>query len=275
MYERAVESYGRYYHIAWPNHEADAGRGARRSPLYATLANAGAVYGNKFGWERPSWFAAPGTPAIETPSFERGPAFDAIGAEHRAVRERVALIDMTSFSKYEVRGPGRAGVAAEACRQRSRPARRHHRLHAALQRARRNRSGRDDHAAWPTDRFYFVTGSALGVRDRSTIERHLPADGSVEIVEQTSAKAVLNLCGPRARDVLAAAHRRAARQRELSVHERARASTSPMRLCSRCASRISASWATNCTSRSNTRCICTSDYGAPASGTGSPTPATG
>ena len=43
---------------------------------------------------------------IETPSFERGPAFDAIGAEHRAVRERVALIDMSSFSKFEVRGPG-------------------------------------------------------------------------------------------------------------------------------------------------------------------------
>ncbi|HKP66365.1 MAG TPA: aminomethyltransferase family protein, partial [Casimicrobiaceae bacterium] len=53
------------------------------------------------------------------------------------------------------------------------------------------------------DRFYFVTGSALGVRDRSTIERHAPDDGSVDIVEQTSAKAVLNLCGPRARDVLA------------------------------------------------------------------------
>ena len=52
------------------------------------------------------------------------------------------------------------------------------------------------------DRFYFVTGSAFGVRDRSTIERHLPADGSVEIVEHTSAKAVLNLCGPRSREVL-------------------------------------------------------------------------
>ena len=47
------------------------------------------------------------------------------------------------------------------------------------------------------DRFYFVTGSALGVRDRSTIERHLPADGSVKIVDHTSARAVLNLCGPR------------------------------------------------------------------------------
>ena len=57
MYERAVESYARYYHIAWPNYDADAGRGARRSPLHATLLGSGAVYGNKFGWERPNWFA--------------------------------------------------------------------------------------------------------------------------------------------------------------------------------------------------------------------------
>ena len=33
MYARAVESYSRYYHIAWPAYEAAAGRDARRSPL--------------------------------------------------------------------------------------------------------------------------------------------------------------------------------------------------------------------------------------------------
>src|SRR5512137_1480364 len=93
MYAWAVESYSRYYHIAWPAYEADAGRDARRSPLHGVLKAAGAVFGNKFGWERPNWFAPAGTPAVEVPSFERGPAFDAIGAEHRAVRERVALID--------------------------------------------------------------------------------------------------------------------------------------------------------------------------------------
>ncbi len=83
MYARAVESYSRYYHIAWPAYEADAGRDARRSPLHAVLKAAGAVYGSKFGWERPNWFAPPGTPAVDVPSFERGPAFAAIGAEHR------------------------------------------------------------------------------------------------------------------------------------------------------------------------------------------------
>ena len=203
MYERAVESYGRYYHIAWPNYEADAGRGARRSPLYATLARAGAVYGNKFGWERPNWFAAPGTPAIETPSFERGAAFAAIGAEHQAVRERVALIDMTSFSKYEVRGPGALALLQKlAVNDIDRP------VGTIVYTQLCNERGGIEADVTITrlaeDRFYFVTGSALGVRDRSTIERHVPADGSVEIVEQTSTKAVLNLCGPRARDVLSA-----------------------------------------------------------------------
>ncbi|HMB74935.1 MAG TPA: FAD-dependent oxidoreductase, partial [Kiloniellaceae bacterium] len=54
---RAVESYGRYYAIHWPGEEMASGRPLRRSPLYDRLLAAGAVYGSKFGWERPNWFA--------------------------------------------------------------------------------------------------------------------------------------------------------------------------------------------------------------------------
>ncbi len=202
MYERAVESYGRYYHIAWPNYEPDVGRAARRSPLYARLLEHGAVYGNKFGWERPNWFAPAGTPAIDPPSFDRHAAFDAIGAEHRAVRERVALIDMSSFSKYEVAGPGAMALLQKlACNNLDRP------VGTIVYTQLCNERGGIEADVTITrlahDRFYFVTGSALGVRDRSTIERHLPADGSVRIVDHTSARAVLNVCGPRARDLLA------------------------------------------------------------------------
>ena len=207
MYERAVESYGRYYHIAWPGYEAGAGRGARRSPLYTRLREAGGVYGNKFGWERPNWFAPPGTfpagtPAVDVLSFERSPSFAAIGAEHRAVRERVALIDMTSFSKFEIRGPGALALLQKlAVNNLDRP------VGTIVYTQLCNERGGIEADVTITrladDRFYFVTGSALGVRDRSTIERHLPTDGSVEIVEHTSARAVLNLCGPHSRSVLA------------------------------------------------------------------------
>jgi sarcosine dehydrogenase len=202
MYARAVESYGRYYHIAWPAYEADAGRDARRSPLHATLKAAGAVYGNKFGWERPNWFAPPGTPVVEVPSFGRGAAFDAIGAEHRAVRERVALIDMSSFSKYEVHGPGALSLLQKlAANDLDRP------VGTIVYTQLCNERGGIEADVTITriaeDRFYFVTGSALGVRDRSTIERHIAAGGGVAIDDHTSARAVLNVCGPRSRDVLA------------------------------------------------------------------------
>jgi 4-methylaminobutanoate oxidase (formaldehyde-forming) len=202
MYARAVESYARYYAIAWPGHEAEAGRGARRSPLFAMLKSAGAVYGSKFGWERPNWFAPPGTAAFDPPSFERGPAFAAIGAEHRAVRERVALIDMSSFSKYEVRGAGALALLQKlAANDVARPV--GSVVYTQLCNERGGIEADVTIARLADDRFYFVTGSALGVRDRSTLERHLPADGSVEIVDRTSGTAVLNLCGPRSREVLA------------------------------------------------------------------------
>ncbi|MEP7276914.1 MAG: FAD-dependent oxidoreductase, partial [Betaproteobacteria bacterium] len=202
MYERAVESYGRYYHIAWPHAEAHAGRGARRSPLHAALCAHGAVLGSKFGWERPNWFAPAGAPGDEAPSFERGAAFEATGAEHRAVRERVALIDMSSFSKLEVAGPGALATLQKlAGNDLDRP------VGTIVYTQLLNERGGIEADVTITrlaeDRFYFVTGSALGVRDRATIERHLPGDGSATLVEHTSARAVLNLCGPRSREVLA------------------------------------------------------------------------
>ena len=227
MYDRAAESYARYYHIAWPAYEADAGRNGRRSPLYETLKAAGAVYGNKFGWERPNWFAPPGTPAIDVPSFDRGAAFAAIGEEHRAIRERVALIDMTSFSKYEVRGAGALALLQKvAANDVDRPI--GGLVYTQLCNARGGIEADVTITRLAVDRFYFVTGSALGVRDRSTLERHLPADGSVEIIDLTSSRSVLNLCGPRSRDVLAKLTDAPLDQRTLPVHERARARS---RLC--------------------------------------------
>src|SRR4030095_1020516 len=52
-------------------------------------------------------------------------------------------------------------------------------------------------------RYYFVTGAAFGKHDAHWIESQLRKDGSVQLVEVTSARAVINLCGPRSRDVLA------------------------------------------------------------------------
>jgi glycine cleavage system aminomethyltransferase T/glycine/D-amino acid oxidase-like deaminating enzyme len=200
--ERAIEAYAAYYKIHWPGEEAHAGRGLRRSPLYERLNDAGAVYGSKSGWERPNWFAPDGVAREDVPSFEGKPNwFDPVGAEVCAIRERVALIDQTSFSKFEITGPG-AFAALQYLAANDLSGGPGRCVYTQLC----NETGGIEadltimHVA--QDRFYVVTGSGFGVRDGHWIAAHLPQDGSVSMRDVTSAYAVLNLCGPSARDVL-------------------------------------------------------------------------
>jgi len=201
--ERAIEAYGLYYRIHWPGHEMASGRPARRSPFHDDLKARGAVYGAKFGWERPNWFARPGDDPVDRPAFEGRPNwFAAVGEEHKAVREGVALIDQSSFAKFELTGPGAfAAIDRVAANQVGAPGR-------AVYTQLLNEAGGIEAdltvIRLAEDRFYLVTGSGFGVRDGGWIRAHLPADGAARLREVTGERAVLNLCGPKARAVLAA-----------------------------------------------------------------------
>ena len=99
---RTLEAYAKHYTMAWPFEEYRSGRPLRRSPLYARLKAEGACFGEKLGWERPNWFAdlASGEKAEDIYSYERQNWFAAVGREHKAARERVAVFDQTSFAKF-------------------------------------------------------------------------------------------------------------------------------------------------------------------------------
>ncbi len=203
LHERAVESYGHYYRLHPPGEERETGRGGRRSPLYQTLKDHGAVYGSKFGWERPNWFAPARTEAIDRPSFGRANWFEAVGEECRAVRERVALIDQSSFSKFEITGPGAFDVMQWlAAADLDKPA-----GSVTYTQMCNERGGIEADltiARLDDERFYVVTGSGFGVHDKWWITHNLPAHCAVTINDVTSARAVINVCGPRARDLLRA-----------------------------------------------------------------------
>ena len=198
--ERAIEAYGAYYKIHWPGEESHAGRDLRHSPLHERLKANGAVFGSKFGWERPNWFASPGEEAVDIPSFEGKPNwFDTVGREVQAIRERVVLIDQSSFSKFEISGPGTEDALQKlAANDLSGPPGK-----AVYTQLCNERGGIEAdvtlvHVA--KDLFYLVTGSGFGVRDGHWVARHLPA--SVAMRDVTNAFATINICGPRARDVL-------------------------------------------------------------------------
>ena len=138
---RTLEAYAKHYTMAWPFEEYRSGRPFRRSPLYDRLKAQGACFGEKLGWERPNWFAdlASGEKAEDIYSYERQNWFDAVGREHKAARERVAVFDQTSFAKFLLVGRDAEAGAVVDLRQRRREAAGPSRLHADAERARRHR----------------------------------------------------------------------------------------------------------------------------------------
>jgi glycine cleavage system T protein len=108
--ERTRESVKYYYAIRFPNDENEWARPHRLSPVYYRTQELGAVFGEKFGWERVLYYK-PGKPWRRAGAdqkewgWNRPPYFDRVGEEHRATRESVTLFDLTSFGKIEVTGP--------------------------------------------------------------------------------------------------------------------------------------------------------------------------
>jgi sarcosine dehydrogenase len=100
---------------AFPHEEYTSGRPRIVSPLYDRLKARRAVFGSKLGWERPNWFAPEGLEPRDDYSMGRQNWFDAVGEEHKAVREAAGLFDQSSFAKYELSGPGAAEALDWIC----------------------------------------------------------------------------------------------------------------------------------------------------------------
>lgn len=199
---KALDVYGHEYAIHYPHQERPVGRPVKTDPLYDRLRERGAVMGFRFGWERPLWFAPPGVEPADELTFRTPNWLEHVAAECRAVRERVGVLDQTSFAKYEVRGPGARAFLDRLCANRL-----------------PERDGRivvtqmlDDAGGiqcdltitrLTEDRWYVVSAAATEVHDLDRIARHLPEDGSVVLENRTPAVGVLTLAGPRSRELLA------------------------------------------------------------------------
>ena len=104
---------------AVPAGHADGGAGKRLSPLHVRLEDLGAVFGTKGGWERADCFE-PGRRWRRAGEDQRAfgwstpPYLDRLASEHAAFRERAGIVDLTSFGKLAVSGPG-ALPCSSAC----------------------------------------------------------------------------------------------------------------------------------------------------------------
>ncbi|HVG49417.1 MAG TPA: FAD-dependent oxidoreductase [Rubellimicrobium sp.] len=102
---KVIENYQMRFSVAYPNEERPAARPFKTSPMYDTFSGMKAVWGQQYGLEVVNYFALPGEPAYETPTFKRSNAWEATRQEVLAVRNGVGINELSNFGKYRITGP--------------------------------------------------------------------------------------------------------------------------------------------------------------------------
>ncbi len=201
---RTREIYETYYDVKYPGHERSAGRPLRVSSAYTRLQELGAAFGEKSAWERANWFepnAAHGDESLRPRGWAGKLWSPAIGAEHLACRETVAIFDESSFAKILVAGEGAPGLLERLCA--NRVAREVGQVtYTQMLNPRGGIECDFTVTRLAEDAFRIVTGTAFGQHDLAWIRQHAPDDGSVRVSDETSQYACFGVWGPNARAVL-------------------------------------------------------------------------
>jgi 4-methylaminobutanoate oxidase (formaldehyde-forming) len=205
--ELAREAYRYYYYLRYPFDSDEWGRPRRTSALHERLQDEGAVFGAKHGWERAEYLE-PGRPWRRAGAdqrrfgWTRPPYFDVLAEEHRAFRERIGVIDMTSFGKVDVRGPGALALLERVAGNRiDRP------VGTVVYTQLLERNGGIAADVTVTrlaeEQFRVVTGAGYVNSDLGWLRLQIrEGDAPVELRETTDELSVIGMWGPNAREVL-------------------------------------------------------------------------
>jgi glycine cleavage system aminomethyltransferase T/glycine/D-amino acid oxidase-like deaminating enzyme len=198
---RVKESLGLLYATHYPFRQYATARGVRRSAVHDRLAEAGACFGEAFGWERANWYAPRGVKAVYEYSYGRQNWFEPSAHEHRSVRDAVGLFDQSSFAKFRLEGPDAARVLNRVCANDVDVA-----------------PGKIVYTQWLNERggieadltvtrlsptvYLIVTGAETEIKDFNWLQRHIDTEARCVLTNVTSAMGVLSVMGPQSRELL-------------------------------------------------------------------------
>jgi pyruvate dehydrogenase phosphatase regulatory subunit len=208
--DRARETVGKQYSLKYPTYGMSlykTGRKLRTSPLHTRLLDHGAVYGENLGYERPLWFdKAEKDFYIEDQakgSFGKPKWFECVRNEYMACRKGVAVIDMSSFTKFELKSAGREVVdfLQNICSN-DIDCPIGHVVHTGMQNHKGGYENDCSVVQLEPNSFMIISPVTQQTRNMKWLSEHFPEDGSVLMSDITSLYAAINLVGPKAVDLL-------------------------------------------------------------------------
>ena len=205
---RCAQQYREVYDILHPLQQMEHPRKLRLSPFHTRLEALQGAFFESSGWERPQWYVA--NAKLLEDYKERIPlrqAWEARywspiqGAEHLVTRQRVALFELSAFTKIEVSGPGALEYLETLAANRiDRPVGKV--IYTAF--LDQNAGIKCDLTVTRLDeaRFLVLAGGGMGMHDLAWMRQNAPEDGSVSVRDVSSQYSAVGLWGPMARHVL-------------------------------------------------------------------------
>jgi glycine cleavage system aminomethyltransferase T/glycine/D-amino acid oxidase-like deaminating enzyme len=199
--DRVVESIGMHMTLHWPGHHVSTARGLRHFPMHDRLLEAGAVMGERIGWEFPLYFDKPGAKLPHEPSLGYQQWFPHVERECQAARDAAILIDQSCYGKLLITGRD----AVRALNHVS-----GNELDVAV--------GTSVYTQWLNERggveadltitrtgpreYLVITGHPSQVRDRGWFEAHIDESWHVHCVDVTAQYGMFSISGPRSREIV-------------------------------------------------------------------------
>jgi dimethylglycine dehydrogenase len=163
------------------------------------LRGKGGVFTETFGWERPKWYSLDGRE--EEYGFRRNNVFEVVRDECLAVRERVGILDLSGFAKYDVVGPGAEAFLNRLCANRM-PTRIGGIVLAHILSVNGRILGEVTVTRFGEDRYYLLSAAGAELRDLDHLMQGCIGGENVTISNITDDRGVLVLAGPESRQVL-------------------------------------------------------------------------
>ncbi|GAB1607286.1 pyruvate dehydrogenase phosphatase regulatory subunit, mitochondrial-like [Argonauta hians] len=207
--DRVKEAVGHLYSISYPTEEYGSSRKLRTSPLHTRLEVAGAVFGETNAYETPMWFVPNADDEfveqrMSQGTFSKPDWFNIVKDEYWACKERVCIIDMSSFSKIEVKSANQeaANFLQYLCSNDVDLD-----VGSVVNTGMQNEFGgyeNDCSVARLSDNYYFlISPTTQQTKSLAWLLRHLPKDGSIQVRDVTSMYSAITLIGPHAQELLA------------------------------------------------------------------------